>query len=462
MADLPSGTVTFLFTDIDGSTRLLTQLGQHYSNVLSAHRQLLEACFEEAGGHVVDTQGDAFFVAFRRATDAVGAAVAAQEALARHRWPAGGEPRVRMGIDTGEPSLIDVGFVGLTVHRAARICSAGHGGQVLLSRTARDLAEDSLPSGVLLRDLGEHRLKDLERAEPISQLVVEGLASSFPPLRTLESQPVEATPFAGQEDKLAAAAEAALRQPTGAGHSEPLRRRPASTGRLRRPRRWSWRRSGSPMNTLEGLGFRAYSMARIAPREDLQTAVRSLGSTIVAAAQLARDSDRLLRETDRKALARQLADQRDSAHIAERHLRAADALALRIAAVDALAEARRAFDEGVTELESTVAAVRSQLFDVRIDPVGIDDLLHEVESHKEHVDDLTTTLRDPYARASARSLPPAAPEHRAEPEDGIAGPDVGGFEEASRPGEPADRIIGGPTVRLSTTEDGEGDGALPI
>src|SRR5919108_2063183 len=160
MVELPSGTVTFLFTDIEGSTRLLRELGDAYEHVLTEHRQLLSAFFEEAGGQVVDMQGDAFFVAFRRAKDAVEAAVAAQRALAEHRWPAGGEPRVRMGIDTGEPSVVDEGFVGLPVHRAARICAAGHGGQILLSRTTRGLVEDALPRDVRLLDVGEHRLKD--------------------------------------------------------------------------------------------------------------------------------------------------------------------------------------------------------------------------------------------------------------------------------------------------------------
>src|SRR5215208_1215960 len=128
MPELPSGTVTFLFTDIEESTRLLKQLRERYGELLADHQRLLRAAFAEAAGREVDTQGDAFFVAFQRARDGVKAAVAAQRALATHEWPDGVEVRVRMGLHTGEPSLSETGFVSLAVHRGARICSAGHGG----------------------------------------------------------------------------------------------------------------------------------------------------------------------------------------------------------------------------------------------------------------------------------------------------------------------------------------------
>ena len=159
MRDLPGGTVTLLFTDIDGSTHLLNQLGKRYAEMLAECRQLLRAAFHRWGGHEVDTQGDAFFVAFARATDAVSAAVEMQRALAAHPWPDGATVHVRMGLHTGEPQRSAEGYVGLDVHRAARIMSAGHGGQVLLSQTTRDLVEHDLPDGVSLRDLGVHRLK---------------------------------------------------------------------------------------------------------------------------------------------------------------------------------------------------------------------------------------------------------------------------------------------------------------
>ena len=186
MPELPSGTVTFLFTDIEGSTALLKQLGSAYSEVLAEHQRILREAFAAHGGHEVDTQGDSFFVAFRRAKDAVAAAVDAQRDLAAHEWPEGAHVLVRMGLHTGEPQVGERRYVGMGVHKAARIGAAGHGGQVLLSRTTRELVEDELPPGVTIRDLGERRLKDLDRPERLSQLVIHGLRSDFAALRTLD------------------------------------------------------------------------------------------------------------------------------------------------------------------------------------------------------------------------------------------------------------------------------------
>jgi YVTN family beta-propeller protein len=186
MPELPSGTVTFLFTDIEGSTTLLKHLGPAYGDVLADHQRILRAAFAAHGGHEVDTQGDSFFVAFRRAKDAVAAAVAAQRDLAAHEWPEGAPVVVRMGLHTGEPQVGEQRYVGIGVHKAARIGAAGHGGQVLLSRTTRELVEDELPTGVSIRDLGERRLKDLDRPERLSQLVIQGLRSDFAALKTLD------------------------------------------------------------------------------------------------------------------------------------------------------------------------------------------------------------------------------------------------------------------------------------
>ncbi|MFL5695762.1 MAG: protein kinase domain-containing protein [Ktedonobacteraceae bacterium] len=204
---LPTGTVTLLFTDIEESTQLLEELGDRYAIVLAECRQLLRAAFQEWNGHEVDTQGDAFFMAFARATDAVLAAVEMQRALAAHSWPEGALVRIRMGLHTGEPTLTPEGYVGLDVHRAARIMNAGHGGQVLLSQTTCNLVEQDLPDDVSLRDLGEHRLKDLGRPRRLFQLVISGLPVNFPPLKTLETYlnnlPVQLTPFLGREQELA-------------------------------------------------------------------------------------------------------------------------------------------------------------------------------------------------------------------------------------------------------------------
>jgi YVTN family beta-propeller protein len=189
----PSGTVTFLFTDIEGSTRLLKRLREGYGDVLAEHQELLRAAFAASHGTEVDTQGDSFFVAFRRAKDAVEAAASGQRALQSHAWPDGGEVRVRMGIHTGQAETSGGRYLGLAVHRAARIGNSGHGGQVLVSQTTRDLLDDEEEesAGIILHDLGEQRLKDLDRPVRLYQLDVEGLPSEFPPLRALAPAPQE-------------------------------------------------------------------------------------------------------------------------------------------------------------------------------------------------------------------------------------------------------------------------------
>jgi predicted ATPase/class 3 adenylate cyclase len=189
--ELSAGTVTFLFTDVEGSTRLLSELGEAYAEALARHRRVLLEAFARHDGVEVDTQGDAFFVAFARASDALAAAEEAQQVLTT------GPLRVRMGLHTGEPLLTDEGYVGMDVHRAARIGGAGHGGQVVVSQTTRNLAPvDGL------RDLGEHRLKDLSAPERLYQLGHQ----SFPPLKTLgrTNLPVPATPFLGRSRDLVA------------------------------------------------------------------------------------------------------------------------------------------------------------------------------------------------------------------------------------------------------------------
>jgi predicted ATPase/class 3 adenylate cyclase len=190
VADQPTGTVTMLFTDIEGSTRLLQQLGRdRYAEALDLHRRLLRAAFQRHDGYEVDCEGDAFFVAFARAADAVRAAGEAQAALAAAAWPDGLEVRVRMGIHTGEPLVAPPKYVGLDVHRAARIMDAAHGGQVLVSEAVYLLVACEDLDGASFRDLGDHRLKDLSVAQRLHQLLVPGLRSDFPTPRTLENRP---------------------------------------------------------------------------------------------------------------------------------------------------------------------------------------------------------------------------------------------------------------------------------
>lgn len=197
--NVPSGTVTFLFTDIEGSTKLLERLRDQYAIVLDEQRQILRAAFAKWNGHEIDTQGDSFFVAFTRATDAVNSVMEAQRTITEHVWPQGMTVRVRMGLHTGEPIIARTGYVGMDVHRAARIAAAGHGGQVLLSQTTRELVYQDLPQGVKLRDLGSHLLKDIRYPQQIYQLDIEGLPSDFLPLKTLEKLDREEEPPAPGE-----------------------------------------------------------------------------------------------------------------------------------------------------------------------------------------------------------------------------------------------------------------------
>jgi class 3 adenylate cyclase len=192
---LPAGTVTFLFTDIEGSTRLLHRLGEDYGRLVSQHRRVMRETATEAGGSEIDVQGDAFFFGFTRARDAAAGAIATQRRLAAEEWPDGAEVKVRMGVHTGEPTLGEEGYLGLDVVRGARIAAAAHGGQILLSETTRALLPTQLPDGAAIVDLGEHSLKDLERPEHLYQLVAPGLGSEFPALRIAE-------PVVGFENRL--------------------------------------------------------------------------------------------------------------------------------------------------------------------------------------------------------------------------------------------------------------------
>ncbi|HET8778226.1 MAG TPA: adenylate/guanylate cyclase domain-containing protein, partial [Candidatus Limnocylindria bacterium] len=206
MPELLTGTVTFFFSDIEGSTRLLQSLGDRWPAVLERHQELLRASFDAHGGKEVGTEGDSFFVGFPTAPAAVTAAVEAQRALAAEPWPDGVEVRVRIGLHTGEAGFSTDTYAGLNVHRASRIANAGHGGQVLLSNVTRTLVGAELPDGVELRDLGEHPLKDLDEPERLWQLVVSGLRNEFPALRSLETPnnlPTRLTTFLGREREIA-------------------------------------------------------------------------------------------------------------------------------------------------------------------------------------------------------------------------------------------------------------------
>jgi predicted ATPase/class 3 adenylate cyclase len=204
VGQLPAGTVTMLFSDIEGSTALLSRLGDRYGEALSDHRALLRAAFDTWHGHEISTEGDSFFVVFEAAGDAVACALAAQRALAGHDWPDGDAVRVRMGLHSGEPARHEDNYIGMDVHRAARIAATAHGGQVVLSEPTLERA-GALPDQVSVRDLGFHRLKDISAPERIYQLTAPGLRADFPPLKSLGTQaslPVPATPLVGRDDDL--------------------------------------------------------------------------------------------------------------------------------------------------------------------------------------------------------------------------------------------------------------------
>src|ERR671937_592458 len=211
MVEPPKGAITLLFSDIEGSTQLLQRTGDLYPDLLADHRRILRTAFASHDGYEVDSEGDAFFVVFPSANDAIAAASDGQRALAEHSWRDGHDVRVRMGVHSGEPRLVDGKYVGLDVHRAARVMASGHGGQIVVSKAARrQLAETWA-----LADLGEHRLKDLLQPEHLFQLNVDGLRSEFPPLKTLGNRPTnlptQPNPLIGREGELREIA-AALRR----------------------------------------------------------------------------------------------------------------------------------------------------------------------------------------------------------------------------------------------------------
>jgi predicted ATPase/class 3 adenylate cyclase len=198
-------TLTFLFTDLEGSTVMLRHLGEAYTDVLADHHRLIRGCLASHGGNEISTQGDGFFAIFTSPSASVAAVMEMQRAIGSHHWPAGARVRVRMGIHTGEASETAVGLVGLDVHRAARIAAVAHGGQVVMSGTTAALVAGSMPAGAALKNLGRHRLKDLGQPEQIFQLEADGIETDFPPLRSLDNPellhnlPERLTSFVGRE-----------------------------------------------------------------------------------------------------------------------------------------------------------------------------------------------------------------------------------------------------------------------
>lgn len=285
MGSLPTGTVTFLFSDVEGSTELVQRLGDRYGDVLGEHREIVRAEVAHAGGEIVDARGEECFVAFPSATDAAAAAIAIQRAHSE------GVMRVRIGLHTGEPALSGDGYLGLDVHRAARVCAAGHGGQVVLSQATRDL----LPA-FDARDLGEHRLQGIADPERIFQLLAPGLSAAFPPLRVAVVR----------RGRLA---EVVARLGTGRRHS------------------------------LEELGWEVRGRMPGAD-EQTRTALAELGARLLSASRSLNDADRLLALVDRRLLRRRLREHEELGTLSRHARERAAVIQRQLDDVDAVAQRR--------------------------------------------------------------------------------------------------------------------------
>jgi class 3 adenylate cyclase len=339
MPALLTGTVTFLFTDVERSTEVLRRGRDTYAQGLDAYRRLVREAAAGTDGAEVDCRGEEFFFAFPRASDAVAAATTAQSTLAAHDWPPEGRLSVRMGIHTGEPMIHDEGYLGLDVHRAARICSLAHGGQVLVSRTTRDLLASRGQPDVKMHELGSHRLKGFLEPEEVFQLAVAGLPSDFPPLRTSEA----ASGSAGRERQLAASALRTLapRRPLG-----------QLAGRLTAGR-------AAPRG-LADLGWEVRARLSRCP-EPLRGELTELGGELFSGSRAVVAVDRYLASVDRKRLARRLAEHAELGVLSKRAAAEAEATARRIALVDGLAAKRRHADNDIGRIGDAVEPLFARL-----------------------------------------------------------------------------------------------------
>jgi class 3 adenylate cyclase len=341
LADFPTGTVTLLFADVEGSTLLVRTLGARYGDALATYRRTVRAAIADAQGQEIDTQGDSFFVVFERSGDALEAAIDVQRRLAQEDWPEGAELRARIGIHTGEPALGDEGYLGLDVHRAARICSAAHGGQILLSQTTRDLCGESGPPGSFLDDLGKHQLKDLPQGERLFQLAAPGLVSSFPPLKALDRQETDASPFLGRERELGSSAQATI---SAKG------RLAAKLGRRLRPKQ----------RGFADLGWDVRALLVSAPTP-IRSALEEFGRVLFVLGRSVVDCDRYLGLIDRKMLQHRLDEYREMGVISRRATAEAKALVSRMKLLDALVEERDRSTGLAKEVERKIGELRARL-----------------------------------------------------------------------------------------------------
>ncbi|HEX9415204.1 MAG TPA: adenylate/guanylate cyclase domain-containing protein [Gaiellaceae bacterium] len=342
MTDFPTGTLTLLFADVEGSTLLVRTLGARYSDALATYRRIVRGAIADADGQEIDTQGDSFFVVFERSGSALEAAIEVQRRLAKEDWPEGAELRARIGIHTGEPALGDEGYLGLDVHRAARICSAAHGGQVLLSQTTRDLCGEGGPPGAFLDDLGEHQLKDLPQPERLFQLAAPGLASSFPSPKTLDRQETDASPFLGRERELGSSAHAAVSAAKGRLAAKLARRlRPTQRG-------------------FADLGWDVRALLVSAPAP-IKSALEEFGRELFVLGRSVVDCDRYLGPIDRKMLERRLDEYREMGVISRRATAEAEAQENRLKLLDDLVDERDRSTGMAKEVERKIGELRARL-----------------------------------------------------------------------------------------------------
>jgi class 3 adenylate cyclase len=422
-----TGTVTLLFTDVEGSTRLLRELRDGYSEVIADHQRLLRQAFALHGGREVDTQGDAFFAVFDAAGDAIAAAVEALRALADT------QVRVRIGIHTGEPETDGSGYVGLPVHRAARICAAANGRQILMAQATRFVVGDHELPGTMIRDLGEHALKDFERPEHLYQVIVDELAADLRPIRTLDAQEPEAVTFEAAESRLTAALEDALSPGlTSRRHRsdrQSLDPRKAITRFVRSPfeilavaliallgiatSSWLFIAAATlaaafvlrhavteRRRVADAAGIHLYAMRSLAPDAEFAEQIRQLGTLLVRGAHLVHDADRRLAASDRRVLAQRLVAARETA-VSAGDARRVDALARAIESRDRLAERSRHLAHQIRRVDAQYNELRSVLFEIRLGHKGRNEVLDKVISLHADVEDAAAELKQELEQTSA-------------------------------------------------------------
>lgn len=321
---LPTGTVTFLMTDVEGSTGLVERLGERWDATLSRQRELVRRSVRAAGGEEIDVHGDEVFAAFSHASAAATAAREIQRAFAAEPWPDGAAVRVRIGLHTGEPRLSDEGYLGIDVHVAARVCAAGHGGQILATRVTAELLTPETTVG-----LGEHQLKGVARATEIFQLVGDDPGRRFPPLRAARE---DAGLAQGREHELAGAALAAVR-----------------------PRALVRALPGRRQRGLADLAWEARAR-RSGTTPELREALTVVATALLDAARAAADADRLLSRTDERVLARRLREYRDLAVLSRAAAAETAAVERQLALLQRVRESRKALAAVQVGVDQTVTA----------------------------------------------------------------------------------------------------------